>query len=107
MPVIGGLKRRGSFRLSDRTVLVSLVGGVDLDLTEAELPPGGATVVKVSIVGGVRVLAPPDIQVQVSGFTLLGGRGFAEGTGTTGPVLRNQAIQAYGLLGGVSVQRQA
>jgi Cell wall-active antibiotics response 4TMS YvqF len=99
--VLGGHTWRGRRRLSRRSTLVSLIGGADLDLSEAEFPAEGATIVKVSLIGGVSIRLPEHVRVAVSGFTLIGGQS-VDDPGTDGPVL---TVQAYGILGGVRVRR--
>ena len=58
--LLGGYRRRGAWQVPARTIAISPVGGIDLDLTEATLPEGGATVIKVSLVGGVKLKVPAD-----------------------------------------------
>jgi hypothetical protein len=48
--LLGGLKRGGRFTLPSRTVVVTLVGGADLDLREATLTTPEVLVTKVSVV---------------------------------------------------------
>jgi hypothetical protein len=98
--LVGGHQLRGARRLPRRTVLVSVIGGATLDLSQAEVPPEGATIVKVSLIGGVNLIAPPGVQVVVSGFSLFGGRS-GDGGSTSGPVLK---IAAFGIMGGVRVR---
>jgi Cell wall-active antibiotics response 4TMS YvqF len=99
--VLGGHTWRGRRRLPRRSTLVSLIGGVDLDLSEAEIPAEGATIVKVSLIGGASILVPGHVRVAVSGFTLIGGQR-VDDPSTDGPVL---TVRAYGILGGVRVRR--
>jgi Cell wall-active antibiotics response 4TMS YvqF len=103
LSLLGGLDRRGRWETRDRTVSVAAVGGADLDLTEAVIPDGGTTVVKVSLVGGLKLVVPAGTDVQVQGFNLIGRRRVEEGEVTPGaPVVR---IHAYGIVGGVKVRR--
>jgi hypothetical protein len=73
------------------------------DLTGADVPPGGAEITKVSLVGGASVVVPPDVRVEVSGFSLVGGRDVerVREVPADAPVLR---IRAFGLTGGVRVR---
>src|SRR3954447_23026290 len=71
---MGGLRRSGRVTLRPKTTVVTLIGGVDLDLNDATLPPDGARLTKVALVGGVSVVVPPDVRVEVRGFSLVGGR---------------------------------
>ena len=100
---MGGLRRSGPLALRARTTLITLIGGLDLDLTGADVPPGGAEITKVSLVGGASVVVPPDVRVEVSGFSLVGGRDVerVREVPADAPVLR---IRAFGLIGGVPVR---
>jgi hypothetical protein len=98
---IGGVRHSGPVGAS--TTIVTLIGGVDLDLTGATLPPGGARLTKVSVVGGVSVVVPRDVRVEVRGFSLIGGKNVERlsDTPADAPVLR---INAWGIVGGVKVR---
>ena len=55
-------------------VFVTVLGGANLDLTEAELAdPQSTTLTKVSLVGGVSLQVPHTMDVEVEGFRLFGG----------------------------------
>jgi predicted membrane protein len=99
--IVGGLKRRGAWRMPRDMRVVSLVGGLNLDLTGAEIP-AGATLTKISLVGGVSLRVPDDVEVQVEGFRLLGGVGVEE---TPSVKTRTIRVRNYGLVGGVDVKR--
>jgi hypothetical protein len=102
--LLGGLRRSGRFALQARTRFVALIGGVDLDLTEAVLPASGARLTKVSVIGGVHIRTGPDIGVKVRAFRLLGGTDVEGGQDAppTAPVLD---VHAWSLIGGVRVSR--
>lgn len=71
LTLLGGLARRGHWEMRRRTIAISPVGGADLDLTEAALPDGEATVIKVSLVGGVKLTVPQGVNVAIEGFNLI------------------------------------
>lgn len=71
---LGGFHRRGHYRLPTNQVVVTLVGGMDVDLRGAELSGPKVNLTVVSLVGGADVVVPAGVQVEVSGFSVLGGR---------------------------------
>ena len=71
---VGGLRRQGRWRLARHTVCVTLLGGMRLDLRQAELSGPDTMVTAVMLVGGARVSVPAGLNGQVSGFTLPSGR---------------------------------
>jgi hypothetical protein len=101
LALLGGIERRGSWTPAPRILHAALVGGADLDLREADLPPE-TTLVAVSVIGGVHVRVPPGVRVEVSGLRHATHPGAPDATGER--VLR---IRSFTLLGGVKVEREA
>ena len=101
--LLGGMERGGHWQVPADTVAISLVGGVDLDLTDAEIGTPEVTITKISPVGGVRLIVPRQMNVVVTGFNLVGGTHVEPGAGADrAPALR---INAFGIFGGVDVRR--
>jgi hypothetical protein len=85
--------------------VISPVGGADLDLTEATFPDGEVNVIKVSLVGGVVLTVPAGVNVLIEGFNLVGRR--PADTGPIVPGAPTVRVHAYGIFGGVRLQRTA
>jgi predicted membrane protein len=104
---IGGLKRRGAWRMPGDMRVASILGGANLDLHEAELAEH-PTLTKISLVGGVSLQAPHDIDINVEGFRLFG-RVRIEPAQRRGTVERIPArtlrVREYSIIGGVHVER--
>jgi hypothetical protein len=100
---MGGLRRAGRLALRPRTTLVTLIGGLDLDLTQADVPPAGSTITKVSLIGGAKLVVGQDVRVEVAGFSLIGGRDVerVREVPATAPLVR---IRAWSLIGGTRVR---
>jgi hypothetical protein len=100
---IGGIRHRGHWRVPRHTVAIGVLGGVDVDLGEAELAAPEVMITKVSIIGGVSVRVPPGMRVEVSNFSILGGRNVNLGgpLAPNAPVLR---IRSFSIIGGVNVR---
>lgn len=101
--LMGGLRASGRVRVEDRVVRVTTLGGMDLDLGEAEFTAPRVTIVKVSLLGGVELTVPADARVTVRSVSIGGvevepGAGEARGT--------EIVVHNYGLLGGVRVTRR-
>ncbi|MEU4236047.1 LiaF domain-containing protein [Actinoplanes sp. NPDC026619] len=101
--VLGGLKRRGPWRVPRDMRTISILGGANLDLCEAELPEG-AVLTKISLIGGVSLKVPNDVDVEVEGFRIFGGVRIEEAPRSGGPV-RTLKVRDYSLVGGVHVER--
>jgi len=100
---IGGIRHRGRWRVPQHTIAIGVLGGVDVDLGEAELAGPEVMITKVSVIGGVSVRVPPGMRVEVSNFCILGGRDVNLGSplAPNAPVLR---IRSFSIIGGVSVR---
>jgi hypothetical protein len=100
---IGGIRHRGRWRVPRHTVAIGVLGGVDVDLCEAELAAPEVMITKVSIIGGVSVRVPPGMRVEASNFSILGGRDINLGgpPAPNAPVLR---IRSFSIIGGVTVR---
>ena len=101
---IGGLRVSGPWRMDRHVIVISVVGGTRLDLSQAELAAPEVTLTKVSLVGGVRVGVPTGIRVEASGFSLIGGTRVEPGP-EPGPGAPTVHIRAFSLVGGVRIYR--
>jgi DUF1707 SHOCT-like domain/Cell wall-active antibiotics response LiaF, C-terminal len=101
--VLGGLDRRGRWRVPRRLTVISVLGGTDLDLRQAQIADDEVTITIVDVLGGVDLYVPEGIEVDVGGVSLLGGldehgSDVAPRPGT--PLVR---VKVFSLLGGVDV----
>src|ERR1700753_3724136 len=74
---LGGVRLTGRLRLPRRLVHIALLGGMDFDFSQAELTSAQVDIVKVSLLGGVSLVVPADVRVEVGGLVLLGGKDIA------------------------------
>jgi hypothetical protein len=82
------------------------MGGAALDLRHAEIDGGEIVINAVSIMGGIEVVAPEGVDVELSGFALMGGNSGPKDAGPVpagAPIVR---VRAYSLMGGVGVSRK-
>jgi hypothetical protein len=103
--ILGGSHRRGRFRAVGSINAVAILGGDEIDLREAEIEGGELTLNLVAVLGGENIYVPDSVEVEVGGFSLMGGHeeiGTARPPRPGAPVIR---IRAYNLLGGTSIYR--
>lgn len=102
--IMGGAERKGVWTPARETIVVALMGGAELDFREARMPPGVTEVNIFAIMGGAEIIVPPGVQVDMSGFALMGGfsqTGYAPPpTDPDAPVLR---IGGFAFMGGVEI----
>jgi hypothetical protein len=97
---LGGLRRRVEGPATD-LLHVALIGGADLDLSAATIPPAGITITKASLVGGLDLTVPDGVRVELRGLTLFGAQHVSPGPAAPdAPVIR---IRHFGLVGGLRV----
>ncbi|RKS80272.1 hypothetical protein CLV35_0698 [Motilibacter peucedani] len=102
LALLGGLRRSGTWEVPPRLQVFAAVGGADLDLTQATLPPV-TEITKISLVGGLRVRVPAHVRVEVEGFSLVGPRPSSPVGPAAGPDVPVVRLRAYGAFGGVAV----
>lgn len=71
--IFGGVDRRGSWTVPRRWRVVAAFGGAQLDLREARFPTGIIDLEVKAVFGGVQILVPPGLAVEVSGTAIMGG----------------------------------
>jgi hypothetical protein len=102
---IGGLNVSGPWRMGRHVVVISLIGGADLDLSQAELAARDVTLTKVSVIGGVNARVPNGIRVDASGLSLLGGTS-VDAAPDPGPGAPTIHIRAFSIIGGIRIRRE-
>jgi hypothetical protein len=71
--LMSGLSRKGLWYPPKRMEVIAVMGGVDLDYTEAEIPPGVSNIDIIALMGGVDIIVPEGINVEVIGVPVFGG----------------------------------
>jgi Domain of unknown function (DUF1707)/Cell wall-active antibiotics response 4TMS YvqF len=103
--IMGGEQRKGRWRPSRRTNAIAVMGGVDIDLREAELADG-AEILAIPIMGAVTVIVPEGVSVEMSGFALMGGNAGPDDKVLPLPNAPVVRVRAFSLMGGVVVERK-
>ena len=103
--IMSGARRKGRWVLPRSYVAVAIMGGVELDLREASFSEPEVTVCAYTLMGGIQITVPDDIEVDVSGFACMGGFDHhASGPGVPGaPRVR---VIGCAVMGGVEVKRK-
>lgn len=105
--VFGGTERRGRWRPAVRQRAAAVFGGVVLDYREADLPPGPLGVQATAVFGGVDVVLPEGTTVELTGFSLFGGRDVKPRGRTGAGDGRTVHVRAVAVFGGVTVRTAA
>ncbi len=102
--VMSGAIRKGNWVVPQRFHAIAVMGGVELDLTQARFAAPEVTINAFALMGGVEIVVPDDVTVLVHGFAFMGGfDDRAQQQGPPGsPVVH---ITGFALMGGVEVRR--
>jgi hypothetical protein len=71
--IFGGVERRGSWTVPRQWRVVATFGGAQLDLREARFPTGVIDLEVRAVFGGVQIVVPPGLAVEVHGTAIMGG----------------------------------
>ncbi len=102
--IMGGAERKGVWTPPSNLHVFALMGGAELDFREARFGPGVTEVTIFAMMGGVEIVVPPGVHVDMNGMAVMGGfsqsgRG-APAEDPNAPVLR---VGGFALMGGVEV----
>ncbi len=102
--ILSGATRNGSWVVPPQFTALAMMGGVDIDLTEAVFAQRDVTITAVAIMGGVDIVVPEGMTVVVNGIGVMGA--FEDNARVVGPpdgpVVR---INGLALMGGVDIHR--
>lgn len=105
--VFAGLVRRGDWVVPSDYQVKAVFGGAELDLRQAQLETREVHIRVKAVFGGINIIVPDDIRVDVDGDGVFGGfADEASGRQPTGPapVVR---VSGKAVFGGVNVQRKS
>jgi Domain of unknown function (DUF1707)/Cell wall-active antibiotics response 4TMS YvqF len=103
--IMGGSHRRGRFRTVGSINAVAVMGGDEIDLRDAEIEGGELTLNLFALMGGSNIYVPDSVEVEVGGFSVMGGHeeiGSERPPRPGAPLIR---IRAYALMGGATIYR--
>jgi hypothetical protein len=103
--IMGGSHRRGRFRAVGSINAVAVMGGDEIDLRDAEIEGGELTLNLFALMGGSNIYVPDSVEVEVGGFSVMGGHeeiGSERPPRPGAPLIR---IRAYALMGGATIYR--
>ncbi|WP_198351534.1 DUF1707 SHOCT-like domain-containing protein [Streptomyces typhae] len=101
----GGFNRKGGWTVGRLFTSFAMWGGGEIDLREARFADRDVVIRCFAIMGGIHVTVPPELNVTVKGFGIMGGfDDDATGVGTPGSP--RVVVTGFALMGGVGVERK-
>lgn len=103
--IMSGQDRAGRWRIARRCFVFNLMGGADLDLTQAELSDDMTAITAVSIMGGGDIRVPDGVDVRVSKFAIMGGNDVRLSEPTVAPGAPVIHLRLLSIMGGMNVRQ--
>ena len=103
--IMSGSHRRGRFRAVGSINAVAIMGGDEIDLRDAEIEGGELTLNLFALMGGANIYVPDSVDLDVGGFSLMGGHeevGRELSPRPGAPLIR---IRVYNLMSGATIYR--
>ena len=103
--IMSGARRMGRWVVPPTYVGVAVMGGIELDLREAQFSEPEVTIHAYTLMGGIEITVPEDVDVDVSGVAFMGGFDH-NATGPGAPGAPRVRVIGFALMGGVDVRRK-
>ena len=101
--IMSGSDRKGPWTIPPTFTALAVMGGVEIDLTQARFESRETVIQAFALMGGVEIRVPEDVTVHVTGGGFMGG--FENKVYTQGPpgspVVR---VTGFAMMGGVEVK---
>jgi len=77
---MSGMDKVGDWTVAPVHVSMAFWGGTTIDLRDAVFASADTTITCIAVMGGIEVIAPPEMEVRVAGIGVMGGFGWAKRT---------------------------
>jgi Domain of unknown function (DUF1707)/Cell wall-active antibiotics response 4TMS YvqF len=105
--IMGGSDRKGRWRIAARSTVINFMGGADLDLRDAHIDSPTTVITVISVMGGSDIIVPEGVEVQMSGFAVMGGNDLEIDGARPQPGAPTVRVRAFSLMGGTDVKTKA
>ena len=103
--ILGATNRSGRWIPARKSFALGVLGGISLDFREALLGSGITDVNLLAVLGGIEIIVPPEMAVEVDGMAVLGGFEYQTDTPLrSNPDLPTLRVRGLAVLGGVTVE---
>ncbi len=105
--VMSGTDRKGVWTVPPTFTSFALMGGIEIDLTEARFEDAETTIQAFAFMGGIEIYVPEDIAVQVNGTGFMGAfENRAHNQAQPRPGVPLVRVTGLAVWGGVEVKRR-
>jgi hypothetical protein len=104
--VLSGTNRRGRWEPGPRCTALAVMGGCTLDLRQAQIVNGELEIRALAVMGGIEVIVPEGVKVEVGGLTIMGGKSVRLGDDPPQPTAPVIHVRVLAVMGGVEVKTE-
>ncbi|MFF5444463.1 DUF1707 domain-containing protein [Streptomyces sp. NPDC012888] len=105
--VMAGFQRKGHWTVPARFTAVAFWGGGQIDLREARFAEREVVINCVAVMGGIEIVVPPGVEVDVRGFGFMGAFDQRDSPGPAAPGAPRVVVTGLAFWGGVEVKVKA
>ena len=105
--LMSGSKAKGRWRAAPSVKAVAFWGGCELDFRRAEIDTPEVRVTAIAVMGGIEVVVPEGIDVELTGLAVMGGKHLRVADVPVLPGSPVVTVRAIAFWGGVSVRSKA
>jgi class 3 adenylate cyclase len=105
--VMSGHDTKGRWRVSDKTNAVAIMGGCDIDLRSAEIEGPEVVITAFAFWGGINVIVPEGFDVELVGFSFMGGRSLKLRDVPIIPGSPRIVVRGFAVMGGIDVKSRS
>jgi class 3 adenylate cyclase len=102
--VMSGHSTKGRWRISGKTNAVAIMGGCDMDLRQAEIEGPEVEITAVAFWGGIDITVPEGFDVELRGFSFMGGRDLKLRDVPIVPGSPRIVVNGFAVMGGIDVK---
>ena len=102
--VLSGHSTKGRWRISGKTNAVAVMGGCDMDLRRAEIEGPEVEITAVAFWGGIDIIVPEGFDVELRGFSFMGGRELKLRDVPIVPGSPRIVVRGFAVMGGIDVK---
>jgi hypothetical protein len=103
--IMGGVDRKGRWRVGRSCLSLNVMGGADLDLNDAELADQVVELTVFSLMGGADVYVPEGLNVELEDFAVMGANDVKLGDMRPAPGGPTVRLKLISIMGGSNVRR--
>jgi class 3 adenylate cyclase len=105
--VMSGSEAKGRWRVGERTRAIAVMGACDIDLRQAQIEGPEVVITAVAFWGGITIIVPEGFEVDLEGFSFMGGRSLKLRDVPRLPGSPRIRVRGFSIMGGIDVRSRS